>query len=57
MTESVPSAEQAFPEDEIQKSYERPKKYVKDIPEKIKKEVDIPAGVFPCSSSLVDVLL
>lgn len=27
-----------FAEDEMQKSYEHPKKYVKDIPEKIKKE-------------------
>lgn len=35
-TENVTSAELTFAEDKIQKSYERHKKYMKDIPKKIK---------------------
>ena len=42
-TENVTPVELAFAEDIIQMSYEPPKKYWKDIPENINKEVSIHA--------------
>ena len=45
-TENVIFGELAFAKDEMQKSYECPKKYVKGIPEKIKKEVGTHARDF-----------
>ena len=45
-TENIISAELAFAKDEMQKSYECPKKYVKGLPEKIKKEVGTHARDF-----------
>ena len=37
MTENVPSAELAYVEEKMQKTYERPKKHQVEIPAKIKK--------------------
>ena len=45
-TGSITSAQRTFAEHEMQKSYEYLKKYVKGIPEKIKKEVGIQARDF-----------
>ena len=42
--EDVISAQLTFAEDEIQNSYECPKKYVQVIPRKIKKEASIHGG-------------
>ena len=41
MTENVTSADLAYTEEEMQKTYERPKKYQVQIPAKIKKEVGL----------------
>ena len=41
MTENVTSAELAYAEEEMQMTYERPKKYQVEIPAKIKKEVGL----------------
>ena len=51
VTENVTSAEFAYAEEEMQKTYERPKKYWKvEIPAKIKKEVDLYAKDFGTTS-------
>ena len=39
VTENVTSAELSYTEEEMQKTYKRPKKYHVEIPAKIKKEV------------------
>ena len=51
-TENTSEKEKAFAEDEIQKLYERPKKYLKDIPEMIKKKVGIHTSDFGTASAI-----
>ena len=46
MTENVTSTGLAYAEEEMQKTYEHPKKYQVEIPAKIKKEVGLYARDF-----------
>ena len=50
--ENVTSAELGYAEEEMQKTYERPKKYQVEIPAKIKKEVGLYARVFATASAI-----
>ena len=52
VTENVTSAELAYAEEEIQKTYEHPKKYQVEIPAKIKKEVGLYARDFGTASAV-----
>ena len=52
VTENVTSAELAYAEEEMQKTYERPKKYQVEIPAKIKKEVGLYARDFHTASAI-----
>ena len=52
VTENVTSAELAQAEGEIQKTYERKKKYQVEIPAKIKKEVGLYARDFDAASAI-----
>ena len=52
MTENVTSADLAYTEEEMQKRYERPKKYQAQIPAKIKKEVGLYAWDFGTASAI-----
>ena len=49
--ENVTSAEFAYPEEEMQKTYKRQKKYQVEIPVRIKKEVDLCAKDFGTASA------
>ena len=52
VTENVTSAELAYAEEEMQKTYERPKKYQAEIPAKIKEEVGLYARDFSTASAI-----
>ena len=52
MTENVTSAELAYAEEEMKKTYERPKKYHVEISAKIKKEVGLYARDFGTASAI-----
>ena len=52
VTENVTSAEVAYAEEEMQKTYERPKKYQVEIPAKINKEVGLYARDFGTASAI-----
>ena len=52
VTENVTSAELAYAEEEMQKTYERPKKYQAETPAKIKKEVGLYARDFGTASAI-----
>ena len=52
VTENVASWELAYAEKEMQKTYERPKKYQVEIPVKIKKEVALYARDFGTASAI-----
>ena len=52
MIENVPSTELVYAEEEMQKTYERPKKYQVEIPAKIKKEVGLYAITFGTASAI-----
>ena len=52
VTENVTSAELAYAEEEMQKTYERPKKYQVETPAKIKKEVGLYARDFGTASAI-----
>ena len=52
VTQYVASAELAYAEEEMQKTYERPKKYQVEIPAKIKKEVGSYARDFGTVSAI-----
>ena len=52
VTENVSSAEFAYAEEEMQKTYEHPKKYQIEIPAKIKKEVGLYARDFGTASAI-----
>ena len=52
MTENVISAERAYAKEEMQKTYESPKKYQIEIPVKIKKEVGLYARDFGTASTI-----
>ena len=53
MTENVTSAELAYAEEEMQKTYERPKKYQVEIPAKMKKKVGLYAKDFGTASAII----
>ena len=52
MTENVTSVELAYAEEEMQKTFERPKKYQIEIPAKIKKEDGLYARDFGTASAI-----
>ena len=52
VTKNVTSAELVYAEEEMQKTYELPKKYQVEIPAKIKKEVDLYARDFGTASAI-----
>ena len=52
VTENVTSAELAYAEEEIQKTYKSPKKYQVEIPAKIKKGVGLYARGFDTASTI-----
>ena len=52
VAENVTSAELAYAEEEMQKTYERPKKYQVEIPAKINKEVVLNAKDFGTVSAI-----
>ena len=52
MTGNVTSAERAYAAEEMQKTYESPKKYQVEIPAKIKKEVGLYARDFGTASAI-----